>query len=328
MKAVYYERKGPAGEVLVVGDVELPAIMSDEVLVRVRASGVNPTDTKGRGGHRGSSAMPYPRIIPHQDGAGVIEDAGPGVPRSRIGERVWIWEAQWQRPFGTAAEYCIVPSHQAVTLPENTSFEEGACLGIPAITAHECVLKDGPVEGKTLLVSGGAGAVGYYAIQIAKRSGARVITSISSERQRELVIQAGADHAIDRTREDVSARVLELTSGAGVDRTIEVAFGANLAIDAAVLKRNGVIATYASDANESPALPFFAFLSRNATIHFVLVYHVSREAHAVAATNISGWLRSGQLRHSIARTYALNESAEAHQAVERGHNDGKIIITV
>ena len=168
MRAAWYDRKGPAREVLVVGELDRPAPGPGEVLVRVRASAVNPSDTKGRGGARGNLAMPFARIVPHQDGAGVIEAVGDGVPAGRVGERVWLHEAQLERPFGTAAEYVALPAHRAVPLPDGTSFAEGACLGIPAMTAHRCVFADGPVEGKTILVTGGAGAVGHYAIQFAQ----------------------------------------------------------------------------------------------------------------------------------------------------------------
>jgi NADPH2:quinone reductase len=236
MRAAYYEAKGPARDVLRVGDLELPQPARGEVRIRVHASGVNPTDTKSRGGFRGNTSMPFPRIIPHQDGAGVIEAVGDGVPQSRVGERVWIYEAQWQRPFGTAAEFVSLPSTQAVRLPDGVEFVEGACLGIPAMTAHRCVFADGDVRGKTVLVSGGAGAVGFYAIQLAKWGGATVLTTISGDDQRALVLGAGADHAINRKSEDVAARVRELTGG-GVDRIIEVAFGANLATNGAILKR-------------------------------------------------------------------------------------------
>lgn len=325
MRAAYYETKGAAREVLHVGDVERPEPAPGEVRVRVHASGVNPTDTKSRGGFRGNTSMPFPRIIPHQDGAGVIDAVGDGVPPSRIGERVWIYEAQWQRPFGTAAEFVSLPSTQAVHLPDHVEFAEGACLGIPAMTAHRCVFADGDVRGKTVLVSGGAGAVGFYAIQLAKWGGATVLTTISGDDQRALVLGAGADHAINRKSEDVAARVRELTSG-GVDRIIEVAFGANLATNGAILNRNAVLATYASDAVQEPVFPFYAFMGKNATIHFVLVYLMSVEAHAAAARDITSALEQRALRHSIARRFPLDDVAAAHEAVETGHQNGKVIV--
>jgi NADPH2:quinone reductase len=326
MKAAYYESKGAARDVLRIGEIERPVPASGEVLVRVHASGVNPTDTKGRGGFRGNTAMPFPRIVPHQDGAGVIEAVGDGVPQSRIGERVWLYEAQWQRPYGTAAEYVSLPSIQAVHLPASVDFAEGACLGIPAMTAHRCVFADGEVRGKTVLVSGGAGAVGFYAIQFAKWGGATVLTTISDDAQKELVLRAGADHAINRKSEDVAARVRELTGG--VDRIVEVAFGANVATDGAILKPSAVVATYASDAVTEPVFPFYAFMGKNATIHFVLVYLMSPEAHAAAARDIVAALEQGALQHSIAQRFALDDIAAAHEAVEAGHQNGKVIVEV
>jgi NADPH2:quinone reductase len=327
MKAAYYEAKGPAREVLRVGELERPEPAAGEVRVRVHASGVNPTDTKGRGGFRGNMTMPYPRIIPHQDGAGVIDAVGAGVPESRIGERVWLYEAQWQRPFGTAAEYVSLPATQAVRLPDSVGFAEGACLGIPAMTAHRCVFADGDVRGKTVLVSGGAGAVGFYAIQLAKWGGAKVLTTVSDDEQKELVLAAGAAHAINRKSEHVVARVRELTGG-GVDRIVEVAFGANLATDGAILNPSAVVATYASDEVFEPQFPFYAFMGKNATIHFVLVYLMGVEAHAAAARDLTKALEEGALQHSIAKRFALDDIAAAHEAVETGHQNGKVIVEI
>ena len=177
MRAAWYEKNGGAAEVLRLGEMPDPEPGPGEVRVRVAASGLNPTDVKARAGSR---PMGFPRIIPHQDGAGVIDRVGPGVPASRLGERVWVYIVQWQRPFGTAAEYVCVPAPRAITLPANLTFAEGACLGIPGVTAHRCLFADGPIEGQTVLVTGGAGAVGHYAVQLAKWSGARVITTVSS----------------------------------------------------------------------------------------------------------------------------------------------------
>jgi NADPH2:quinone reductase len=331
MRAVWYERKGPAREVLEVGEMPEPHAAPGEVRVRVRASAVNPSDTKGRGGWRGNVAMPFPRIVPHQDGAGVVDETGDGVPPERVGERVWLYEAQWRRPFGTAAEYVVVPAEKAVPLPDATSFEEGACLGIPAMTAHRCVFADGGVAGKTVLVAGGAGAVGYYAVQFARRGGASVIATVSSREQAEMVLAAGADHAIDRKTEDVARRVGEITGaadGRGVDRIVEVAFGANVELDAAILRPNGVIATYSSDSDERPQVPFVQFLMLDATVRFVLVYVMTREAHEAAVADITEALGRGELRHAISRRFRLDETAEAHDAVERGGLSGKAIVTL
>jgi NADPH2:quinone reductase len=331
MKAAWYESRGAARDVLRVGEMPAPDVGPGEVLVRVHVSGVNPTDVKGRGSWRGATAMAFARVVPHQDGAGVIERVGPGVPETRLGERVWVYEAQWQRPFGTAAEYTAVPAAKAVRLPEGTSFEEGACLGIPAMTAHRCVFADGPVSGQTVLVAGGAGAVGYYAVQLAKWGGATVIATVSGAEQAALVRAAGADHTIDRKTEDVAARVGAITGatgGRGVHRVVEVAFGANLATDLAVLAPNGVIATYASDDEHEPRVPFYPLLIADATVRFVLVYVMPKAAHEAAAADITRWLVGGGRRHAFARRFCLDVIGGAHEAMEQGHLSGKALVAV
>lgn len=327
MIAAWYERKGGARDVLRVGEMPDPEPGPGEVRVRVHASGVNPTDTKAREGRRGKQ-MPFPRVIPHQDGAGVIDRVGAGVDPSRVGARVWIYEAQWKRPFGTAAQLVTVPSANAVELPAEVGYEEGACLGIPAMTAHACVAGDGPVEGRTVLVAGGAGAVGYFAVQLARLGGARVLATVSSAAQARLVSGAGAHVVIDRTREDVRARVLDETRGQGVDRVVEVAFGQNLGTNAAVLAPSGTIATYASDAEPEPRLPFAELMWRNATVRFVLIYLTSPEAHLAQARALQEHLSRGRLRFSIARRFPLADVAPAHEAVEAGHLDGKVVVSL
>jgi NADPH2:quinone reductase len=273
-------------------------------------------------------AMPFPRVVPHQDGAGIIDRVGPGVPQERVGQRVWLYEAQRQRPFGTAAQLATVPEQNAVPLPDAVSFEEGACLGIPGITAHACLFSDGDIAGKTVLVAGGAGAVGYYALQLARLAGARVIATVGSPEQEALVRAAGIDDVLDRRESGLNQRILRATAGRGVDRIVEVALGANLLLDAEVLAPSGVIASFASDAEPEPPLPFRAFLLKNATIRFVLVYLVSREAHLAAVADLTAHLEHGRLRHSIARRFPLSQIAAAHDAMEAGHLNGKVIVTL
>ena len=329
MRAAWYEKKGAAADVLTVGETPEPEVQPGEVLVRVMASGINPSDTKGRGGARGNVAMPFPRIVPHQDGAGIIEAVGEGVPERRVGERVWLFEAQLGRPFGTAAEYVAIPSANAVPLPDKLGFAEGACLGVPAMTAHRCVFADGPVGGKTVLVTGGAGAVGFYAVQFAKHGGARVIATVSSDEQAQTVFSAGADLAINRRSEDVVARAAEFASsedGRSVDRIVEVAFGANLEASLRMLKPNGVIATYSSDEVPEPVLPFWPLVMVDATVRFVLVYVMSRQAHDDAAEYINAAASEGWLQHNIGATFPLESIAEAHQLVESGGAGGKVIV--
>jgi len=328
MRAAWYERKGPAREVLQLGELPTPEPGPGEVRVRVHVSGVNPSDTKNRAGWQGNLAMPFPRIIPHQDGAGVIDAVGEGVAAARVGERVWVYEAQLGRPFGTAAEYVVVPSEQAVPLPPDVDLAVGACLGVPAMTAHYCVYADGPVAGQTVLVTGGAGAVGHYAVQWAKLGGAHVLATVSSDEKAAVARAAGADVVLNYRTEDVAARLHELTGGAGVDRVVEVAFGANLPVTQAVLKPNGVVAAYSSDAEPQPRLPFRAFLQKNAVLRTVLVYVMPRAAHEAAVRDITAALKAGTLRHVIGRRLPLTEIATAHEAVEQGAVVGKVLVDI
>lgn len=331
MKAVYYDGKGPAPDVLQMGELPLPQPQAGEVRVRIQVSAVNPSDTKGRGAYRQQWTMPFPRIVPNQDGAGVIDAVGPGVDPARVGQRVWVYEATLGRPFGTCAEYTTVPAHKAVPLPAAADFEAGACMGIPAMTAHRCVLQDGPVRGQTVLVQGGAGAVGYYAVQIAKLEGARVIATVSRDEQAAQARLAGADHVINYKREDLAQRVKEITGAdSGLDRVIEVAFGVNVAADVALLKPGGVIASYASDAIHEPAIPFWAMLAKHLTVRFVLVYAMPREAHDEAARYITAALQAGKFRHQVFKRFGftLDEVVAAHEATESMRNVGKVLINV
>jgi NADPH2:quinone reductase len=326
MRATWYERKGTAREVLQVGQLPVPKPGPGEVCVRIAVSGINPSDTKGRGVWRGLTEMPYPRIIPHQDGAGTIDAVGPGVPASRVGERVWIYEAQRGRAFGTAAEYVVVPSSNAVHLPDRTSFLDGACLGVPAMTAHRCLFADGPIAGKTVLVTGAAGGVGQYAVQLARWGGATVLATVSSPEKAEQARAIGADYVINYREEDVATQVGELTGGAGVDRIVEVAFGANLPTSLQVLKTNGVIATYSSDADMTPTIPFGQLLVKDITVRFVLVYVMGDAAHQAAITDITTALEAGLLHPVAVQHFNLDEIAAAHEAVETGHTAGKVLI--
>lgn len=329
MKAAWYERKGPAREVLQIGERPTPQPGAGEVRVRVYRSAVNPSDTKNRGGARGNVAMPFPYIVPHQDGAGVVDAVGAGVDAARIGERVWVYEATLGRCHGTAAQWTVVPAHKAVPLPAAADFDAGACMGIPAMTAHRCVMADGPVSGRTVLVQGGAGAVGWYAVQIARLEGARVIATVSRDEQARRALEAGAHEVVNYRSENVVARVAEIVGAqSGVDRVIEVAFGANLATDIALLRAGGVIATYASDAVPEPAIPFWPMLAKDLSARFVLVYAMSRDAHDDAARWITDALEHGRLKHQIHRTFALDDIAAAHEATESMANVGKVLVAI
>jgi NADPH2:quinone reductase len=328
MMAAWYERTGTAADVLVVGEQPMPVPKDGELLIRVRASGVNPSDTKGRSGARGRTSMPYPCIILHQDGAGEVVGAGSAELAEWVGRRVWFYEAQLGRPFGAAAEYVALPAVKVVALPDGVSFEEGACLGVPAMTAHRCVFADGPVTGKTVFVSGGAGAVGRYAIQFAKSGGARVIASVSRAEQEQSALAAGADLVVYRSGDDLIERLRAFTgTERSVDRFVEVAFGANLDMITALLAPRGAVAAYSSDAVPEPILPFWPLVMLDATIRFVLVYVMDAAAHAAAASAINEELAAGRLTHVIGARYPLSDIAAAHQAVEDGKTIGKIIVT-
>lgn len=328
MKAVWYEQPGPAEAVLRYGDIEKPQPGPGEVSIRVYASGVNPSDTKFRSGWMGLR-QPYPRTIPHNDGAGVIEAVGKGVAAARVGERVWIYEAQRRSAFGTAAEYVVVPAHKAVTLPEAMDFAGGASLGVPAMTAHFALFSDGPVNGQAILVQGGAGAVGMYAIQLARWGGAgTVIATVSSDQKGAIARQMGAEQVINYREEDVARRVKEIVGKKGCDRIVEVALAANMAANAQIIARNGVIAAYESGNAPTVELPFYDLLYKSATLRTILVYALSDAAHAAARRDINQAISAGALRSIIAARYPLAETAQAHSAVEGGRLIGKVVVDV
>lgn len=332
MLAATYTRTGPAADVLMVGERPDPVAGPGEVLVRVRASGINPADVKRRAGWNGM-AMEHPLVIPHTDGAGEIVDVGQGVERARIGERVWLWNAQGGygtagRAFGTAAELIAIDAGQAVRLAEAWDFTVGACLGVPAMTAFRAVHADGPVDGQTILVNGAAGAVGHCAVQIAAAGGARVIGTAGGDAAAAHVLAGGAFAAIDRKREDVAARVMELTAGQGVDRIVEVDFASNMALDAAVLKPNGTVASYSSSSDPTPVLPYYAFQSKGANLRFIQGFAIPARARREGEALLSRLAAEARLSIAVARTYPLSAIARAHADVERGGHLGNIVVTI
>jgi NADPH2:quinone reductase len=327
MRAGWYERNGAARAVLKIGEQPTPQAGPGEVRVRVHASGVNPSDVKKRAGFRGQT-ITDPLVIPHSDGAGIIDQIGPGVLGARLGERVWLHSAQWQRALGTAAEFVAVPAVLATRLPNNADFAAGACIGIPVMTAHRCVFADGMVTGRTVLVSGGAGAVGFYAIQLAKWGGARVVTTVSSEDKQAAALRAGADIVINYKVGNVAEQVRGAIGADGVDRVVEVDFGANLATNLAILKPGGTIVSYASMAAPEPALPFYPLMTKNAVLRLVLVYSMGAEAIAAACADITRWLESGDRAHQIAERFPLAELAAAHEAVETGTKIGCVVVDI
>jgi NADPH2:quinone reductase len=327
MKAAFYERVGLAREVLQVGEVADPHPAAGEVRVRVQWSGVNPSDVKSRMGLR-SKVMPFPRVIPHSDGMGVIDEVGEGVPAQRIGQRVWLWNAAWGRPHGTACELVCLPQAQAVALPANASEEAGACLGIPALTALHAVLLGGGVAGKTVLVQGGAGAVGHYAVQFASGLGAaRVIATVSTETKAALARDAGADDIVFYKSEPVVDRVKAITGGGGVDRIIEMDIAANAATDLELLRQGGECVVYGSGAPRFE-LPFFPLIARNIALRFFIVYHLAREDRERGVAILTRLLARGALRHNVAARIPLRDIARAHEIVERGEAAGNVVIEV
>ena len=296
MKAGWFEQFGPAAGVLQIGEQPTPKADAGQVLVRVTASGVNPSDVKKRAGSF-PGLLDDGLVIPHSDAAGVIEAVGDGVADDRIGDRVWLYQAQYGRRFGTAAEYVAVDACRAVVLPENTSFEIGACLGIPAMTAHRCVFADGAVDGQTILITGGAGRVGHYAIQWAKQAGARVIATACGLEDEQSCIAAGADAVVCHREPEWAAAVLGKNGGHPVDRVIDVEFGANLPEVLKLIRPGGTIATYSSTQVSEPKLPFFQMMYLDLTIHFVIVYAMPEAAKQLAIADISDKLANNNLKH-------------------------------
>ncbi len=325
MRAAWYETNGPARQVLRIGEMPDPEPGPGEALVRLATSGVNPSDVKTRAGSR---PMAGPRVIPHSDGAGVIEAVGPDVPAVRIGERVWIWNGQWKRPFGTAAELVALPAEQALRLPDVTGFAEGACLGIPALTAYRAVTTDGSVAGQTVLVQGGAGAVGHYAIQMAKLLGAAsVLATASSPEKAAHARAAGADAVIHRHHEDVVERVRELTDGRGVDRIVEVDAAANMRSVPSLVARDGLCVVYGSGAGEVVS-SFGPMILSGVAVRWFIVYELAPAVRDEAVARLNGWLEDGALQHAVSRTFTLDEVAAAHEAVESNTVIGNVVVAM
>ncbi len=324
MRAAFYHENGAARDVLQVGEVETPTPGAGEVLVRIKASGVNPSDVKSRQGGPGR-ALAFPQIVPHSDGAGIIEQVGKGVDKARAGERVWIWNGQWKRPFGTAAEYIAVPAAQAVPLPDGVDFEAGACFGIPALTAQHAVTIGGSVAGQRVLITGGAGAVGHYAIQFAKMKGAEVITTISTPQKAEHARAAGADHVINYKTQDVGAAVKDITGGAKVDRIIDLDFGGNQFLIPTCLKPGGLVVVYGSN-DMAPPLQILPLLVYGACVQFFIVYELTAEDRDKGIADINTLITSDAMRHTIAAQFSLEDIVKAHELVESGTAMGNVVI--
>jgi NADPH2:quinone reductase len=326
MKAAWYENIGAAAEVLQVGETSDPTPNVGEVLVEIKSSGLNPSDVKTRAGARGE--LQFPKVIPHSDGGGVITAVGEGIDKSRIGERVWIWNGAFGRACGTCAEMIALPSGQAVSLPEGTSFEAAACMGIPASTAYYGMLCDGSVEDQTVLVTGGAGAVGYYGIQLAKWSGAKVISTVSGEEKGSVAREAGADLVINYRDENVTEVIQDFTNGVGVDRILEVEFGGNLEISKQIIKPNGTIASYGSVALMEPTLPFYDLMFKGVKLNTYLIYIVPETDRNMITNGINDALNDQALNHMITESYELDDIVDAHLSMESNTVVGNIVINL
>ena len=325
MKAGWFEKFGAAEDVIKLGEQPKPTVGVGQVLVKLATSGVNPSDVKKRAG-----AFPHlldnGLVIPHSDGAGIVEAVGKGVSDSRLGQRVWVYQAQYGRLLGTAAEYISLDANRAVALPDNTDFTVGACLGIPAMTAHRCVHADGDVRGKTLLVTGGAGRVGYYAIQWARMAGATVIATASNAVDKALCLELGASQVVNHRQLDWAQQVLQATEGKKVDRVIDVEFGANLPEVLKCIATNGVIATYSSTQVQQPSIPFLDMMYMDLTLRMIIVYAMPETAKAQAIKDITDALEAETLQHRIAHIVSLDSLSQGHELIEQGGFGGCVVI--
>jgi NADPH2:quinone reductase len=325
VKAVWYERTGAAPDVLTFGEMPTPVAGPGEVRVRLEASGVNPSDAARRAGS--FRAMEYPRVITNSDGAGIVDQVGDGVTRLAVGQRVWLFNGQRNgRAFGTAAEYIALADYLVTPLPDDVSFAAGATLGIPCMTAWCCLLGNGSVAGQTVLVTGGAGAVGHYAVQLAKADGARVIATVSSATKDMEARLAGADLVINYKTEDVVAKALAFTDGRGVDRVVDVDFGGNMATTLKLMAVNSTIAVYATNGNRNPVLPVRELMEKCIALRALVLPALPPPLHAAAQADISRWLATGPRIHNIAAQFPLAETAQAHMAVEKGDKIGTVVV--
>jgi NADPH2:quinone reductase len=325
MKAAWYEQNGEADQVLQLGDWPMPIPKEGEVRVRLHTSGVNPSDVKSRK----TRPVGTERIIPHSDGAGVIDAVGTGVDPARVGERVWLWNAQWQRPWGTACEYIAVPQEQAVSLPEHVDDAAAACFGIPALTAIQAIHLAPPLKGKTVLVTGAASGVGHYVVQLAKLEGARVIGTVGDERRARHAQAGGCDEVVFYKSEPVDQRVLALTDGQGVDAIIDLDFASTSALlPQGVLKKHGTCVVYGSNNPGDLPIHFRTLLWSSFNLRFFLVYDLTDQDRRWGIERLQALLRSNALKHTIGARYALSDIVKAHQCVEQGQLIGQVVVDI
>jgi len=327
MKAAWFESFGPASETIIIGEQDKPTPAAGEVLVKLKTTGVNPSDVKKRAGAF-PNLLDGGLVIPHSDGAGIIEAVGEGVDASRIGERVFVYQAQYGRRLGSAAEYVALDSNRAPSLPDEASFAEGACIGIPIMTAHRCVFADGDIAGQTLVVTGGAGRVGHYAIQWAKHAGATVIATASNEADQEACRQAGADHVVNHRDENWGDAVLACNNGEKIDRVVDVEFGANLPEVLRFIRIGGTIATYSSTQVKEPQLPFVQMMFLDLTLRMVIVYAMPEEAKEQAIADTCELMRAGKFQHRVAHNLPFAEMAQAQELIEQGGFRGCVIVSI
>lgn len=327
MRAAWFDDFGPAAEVLETGTLQDPVPGGGEVLVRMRTSAINPSDVKKRAGAF-PELLDDGYIIPNSDGAGIIEAVGVGVDASRVGQKVWVYQAQHQRRFGTAAELVAIDSQRAPRLADDADFDVGACLGIPVMTAHRSVFADGDVKDETVLITGGAGRVAYYAIQWAAQAGATVIATTSNDDDSAACIDAGAAHVVSHAEDDLAAQIMTATKGASIDRVIDVDFGANIGTAAKVLRVGGKIATYASMQEPYPRIPFYELMYKDITIRTLIVYSMPESAKDHAIADIERALSKGRLKHRIAASMPLDDIVKGNELIESGAPRGSVILTI
>ena len=322
MRAAFYRKNGSAREVLELGEIPTPEPGRGEVRVRLSCSGVNPSDVKARAGSR---PITVPQLVPHSDGAGEIDKVGEGVPPARMGERVWVWNGQWKRPMGTCAEFITLPAGMAMPLPAHVSFEAGACLGIPAMTASHAVETAGTRAGTVLLVPGGAGGVAHYAIQFAKARGATVITTVSSDDKAMLARDAGADHIVNYRRENVGERVKAITGGQGVDAVLDLDIAADARLIPEVLKPRGTVVIYGTG-KPVAEIPAYFCLTNQIVLQFIFIYELTPAEREGTLQEIQSLIAADRLRHNVALTLSLDEIVRAHETVEQGGALGNVVI--
>jgi NADPH:quinone reductase len=322
MKAAWYEKQGPAREVLIVGEMPDPTPAAGEVRIRIAASGVNPGDIKKRENAFGFG-MAYPRVIPHSDGAGRVDQVGTGVSSEWIGRAAWCYGAQSYRPFGTAAGFTVIPVDQIALLPDRVSMEQGACLGIPGITAHRAVHVAGPVNGRTVLVQGAAGSVGLCAVQLARFAGARVIGTVRSSSDEAIAKNAGA-HDVVQSDSELVSRVRALAPG-DIDHIVEVAFGGNVEADVELLKSGGSIASYATD-NATPKIPFWQMVFKNIRVFFLGSDDFPKEAKVQATRDLNAALAAGWPGFEIGERIPIEDIARAHELVDHPARRGRVVV--